>query len=279
MKIEIFENSTGFLARTRNALLSREVEYGLIYSIAERLKHNSRCYGKENPWYFAVTEGSEILSAFLRTPPYNLIFAYFSGDLDILSSPVCEFIINHYGSMPGITGEAESSKKLADTYCRLTGTDIRKTMNQRIYRLDSLNPLKLAEGRLRKAAAGDRDTLESWSRAFAQEALGKKEHESGIDEMVREGTLFVWETEKIKTMAAICRPVLHGISISLVYTPIEYRKQGYATAIVHSLCRMLLDSGYKYCTLYTDLANPVSNSIYVKIGFVPMYESIQIDFF
>jgi hypothetical protein len=33
---------------------------------------------------------------------------------------------------------------------------------------------------------------------------------------------------------------------------------------------MSLDSGKKFCTLYTDLDNPTSNSIYQKIGYKPV---------
>ena len=36
------------------------------------------------------------------------------------------------------------------------------------------------------------------------------------------------------------------------------------------LSRLLLDGGRASCTLYTDLANPTSNSIYAKIGYRPV---------
>jgi len=31
-----------------------------------------------------------------------------------------------------------------------------------------------------------------------------------------------------------------------------------------------LDEGWQFCTLFTDLANPTSNSIYQKMGYVPV---------
>jgi predicted GNAT family acetyltransferase len=33
---------------------------------------------------------------------------------------------------------------------------------------------------------------------------------------------------------------------------------------------MILDSGKKFCFLFTDQANPTSNSIYQKIGYEPV---------
>jgi hypothetical protein len=52
-----------------------------------------------------------------------------------------------------------------------------------------------------------------------------------------------------------------------VYTPAELRGRGYATACVATLSQQLLAEGYLFCTLFTDLSNPVSNHIYEKIGY------------
>jgi predicted GNAT family acetyltransferase len=73
-------------------------------------------------------------------------------------------------------------------------------------------------------------------------------------------------------MAAKTRPTINGISISFVYTPPQFRDNGYATACVAKLTQTLLSSGYKFCALYTDLTNPTSNSIYKKIGYNPIQD-------
>jgi uncharacterized protein len=48
------------------------------------------------------------------------------------------------------------------------------------------------------------------------------------------------------------------------------RNRGYAASCVATLTKLMLDSGKKFCCLYTDLANPTSNSIYQKIGYQPI---------
>ncbi|HEY96946.1 MAG TPA: GNAT family N-acetyltransferase, partial [Dehalococcoidia bacterium] len=63
-----------------------------------------------------------------------------------------------------------------------------------------------------------------------------------------------------------------------VYTPPEHRRKGYATACVAGVCREILKSGYDFCTLYTDLSNPTSNSIYMKIGFRPVCDNVEYAF-
>ena len=40
----------------------------------------------------------------------------------------------------------------------------------------------------------------------------------------------------------------------------------------------LLGSGYQFCMLYADLANPVSNYIYKKIGFREICDSVEYSF-
>jgi predicted GNAT family acetyltransferase len=79
-------------------------------------------------------------------------------------------------------------------------------------------------------------------------------------------------------MAKKTRPSANGVVVTNVYTPPQFRNQGYATACVAALCRKLLGEGYSFCSLYTDLSNPTSNSIYTKIGFQPVQDSYMFRF-
>ncbi|OLE96488.1 MAG: hypothetical protein AUG75_19875 [Cyanobacteria bacterium 13_1_20CM_4_61_6] len=65
----------------------------------------------------------------------------------------------------------------------------------------------------------------------------------------------------------------HGIRIGPVYTPPEHRGHGYASALTAHVTQQQLDGGRDYCFLYTDLANPTSNSIYTKIGYAHVCEA------
>jgi predicted GNAT family acetyltransferase len=40
---------------------------------------------------------------------------------------------------------------------------------------------------------------------------------------------------------------------------------------------MMLDRGMDFCFLFTDLSNPISNSIYAQIGYVPVTDCIMYD--
>ncbi|GGH86363.1 GNAT family N-acetyltransferase [Saccharibacillus endophyticus] len=54
--------------------------------------------------------------------------------------------------------------------------------------------------------------------------------------------------------------------INEVYTPREFRKKGYASALVSDICLRLNAEGITP-VLYADCANPDSNGVYRKIGF------------
>jgi predicted GNAT family acetyltransferase len=143
---------------------------------------------------------------------------------------------------------------------------------QRVFDLRRVQPLTFPPGQLRLAAADDFEHVVAWIRAFHEDAHIQDDLESAellARQKMQNGDLFLWvnETGEPVSMAAKARPTRHGITISLVYTPAELRGNGYATACVATLSQQLLDDGYQFCTLFTDLANPVSNYIYEKIGY------------
>ena len=53
-------------------------------------------------------------------------------------------------------------------------------------------------------------------------------------------------------MAAARGPTPHGIRIGFVYTPVEWRGRGYASACVAALSQQQLDQGKSLCFLYSE---------------------------
>jgi predicted GNAT family acetyltransferase len=125
------------------------------------------------------------------------------------------------------------------------------------------------------ATENDLALIVEWAVAFNQEALHKSDSLDArleAERRVRKQMMYIWELPdgQAVTMAGKTRPISQVMSISLVYTPPPYRGRGYASNCVAALSQHLLDEGWKKCSLVTDLANPVSNSIYQKIGYRPV---------
>jgi predicted GNAT family acetyltransferase len=139
---------------------------------------------------------------------------------------------------------------------------------------------------MRRQAAGDTELLVDWLQAFEAEAL----HSVGNGEdrarriveyrlTAERAGLMLWENDgQVVSVAGFGGETPNGIRIGPVYTPPDLRGRGYATALVAQLSSQLLAEGRRFCFLYTDLANPTSNAIYERIGYVRLCESAEIAF-
>lgn len=181
--------------------------------------------------------------------------------------------------IPGVVGPAAQAQSLAEAWARIRGCESRLACDQRIYRLTEVHWPSGVPGRARLIADGDVDIVEKWIEGFYRDAIP---WEMPPQERIRQNTIervsarmtFVWNNGGVPvSMAALSRPTARGISVNFVYTPAAHRGKGYATALVAAVSAEGLRRGSKFCALYTDLANPTSNSIYQKVGYRPVCDS------
>lgn len=76
-------------------------------------------------------------------------------------------------------------------------------------------------------------------------------------------------------LSTICGPM---VRVGPVYTPPRWRGHGYASAVTAEVSRGALVAGAEEVLLYTDLANPVSNSVYKRIGYREVEDRIVLSF-
>lgn len=63
-----------------------------------------------------------------------------------------------------------------------------------------------------------------------------------------------------------------------MWTPPDLRGTGFGTAVTAAATTAAMAAGARQVCLYTDLANPVSNAIYARIGFVQVGEESELTF-
>ncbi len=149
-------------------------------------------------------------------------------------------------------------------------------MAQRIYKLEEVNPPAGVPGTFLPAEEQHADLVTTWMQAFERESFGTEPRDfdqlhKNVGRRIRAGDWFLWQDGgEVVSMCLRTRPTRTGCSISGVYTPPELRRKGYATACVAALSQKLLDDGFSFTSLFTDLSNPTSNSIYIKIGYQPL---------
>jgi predicted GNAT family acetyltransferase len=79
-------------------------------------------------------------------------------------------------------------------------------------------------------------------------------------------------------MAAVASMVAGMVRVDPVYTPARFRGHGYGGAVTAEVSRAALAAGAKDVVLYTNPANPTSNALYQRIGYVPLTDFAVYDF-
>lgn len=285
MDVTRTDDATAFLEEAGPLLLADEARHNLILGIAGTIRDSPSRYPVRSLWL--VRDGGEVVGAALRTPPFNLILArpLAAQALAALAEAVAG------EELPGVVGSEPEVHDFAAAWSAHSGVPSRTGMRQGVYALERVEPLPAAPGSARLATADDLELLLRWWVAFGEEVFheGGPGHENA-EENVRHrlgsatGGLLLWEDEGgAVSLAGFGGPTPNGIRIGPVYTPPELRGRGYATALTAELSRRLLDGrlfegGRRFCFLYTDLANPTSNAIYERIGYVRVAESAEIVF-
>lgn len=232
-------------------------------------------------WFMATVEDSAgIRIAAIMTPPYKLtLYATNNECGDTALQCLIDGIRECGVSVPGVVTE----KGLAERFTRLfTGEAYKITCSQRLYELLRVNPEVPAIGQLRPAREGDMAFLPYWREGFRSDCFGGPFTVAADGEQARyeiaRGRLYILEDAGTPvSMAGIPRELQTLCCVGYVYTPPYFRGRGYATACVAQLSRLALER-FTRCVLYTDLANPTSNSIYQKIGYTPICDSLDIAF-
>jgi predicted GNAT family acetyltransferase len=147
-------------------------------------------------------------------------------------------------------------------------------MRMRLYALGQLLPPDPPPpGEPRTASTADRDLTLAWLDAFHDEAgpVGPRESERVVNDKLGYGGLILWEHEgRPVSLAGRNRAAAGQARIGPVYTPPELRGRGFGGAATAAVTRAALDDGAEEVVLFTDLANPTSNTLYQRLGYRPI---------
>jgi uncharacterized protein len=229
-----------------------------------------------------VTKENKIVMALFQTHPKQIILSkaaeFTSEDIHQLAALLDEKLED----IPGFIGEKDLTNRLAKEITILRNRIPYIQMNQRLYRLDDIEKKASDNGKLIKMEKVNLPLIKEFVYQFCidiNEPMSKEDAEVKAKDLIERGRVFGWEVDgEIVSMANASRPTKTNITVNFVYTPISERKKGYASSCVSALTELLLNSGYKTTSLYTDLDNPTSNKIYMEIGYKPLIDSIVIHF-
>lgn len=269
-----------FALKAEPILTDREDVYSLFFGVLQAIKAGRY----DNPFMATIEEDSEVLALIQMTPPHplNLIIVdekRLEEIIDVLIKKIVELEIE----MTSVISLKSWAYRFAEKWQVQTGMGHHLLMDQGLYRLDEVNEaLQQSPGSWRLADKEDCLLIEGWFTIFEEDTglpiTPKEDVKKRVAAFVSGREVFLWEHDgKVVSMMKKSRPTQHGVTVSLVFTPHEERKKGYARTMV-AACSTELLKNYDFCVLYTDLMNPTSNKIYREIGYERIADSVQLGF-
>jgi predicted GNAT family acetyltransferase len=273
MDIKIaFSDDPTWVSNTAGAFLaSHPVLHNLILTLLR-----ARAAKSEPGRYWVAMDGSKAVGVTLQSP------VSYPAHLTPMESSIAAALVNAIAeagvALPGVIGDAATAAVFAGQWTERCKSAATPFQGSRLYELMEMGKSPAVAGQLRQALAKDRKVIIDWTRAFQRE-IGEPDDDTEIrvDQALAVRQLWLWENNEAVSMAMSREPVESVVRISGVYTPVGSRGCGYAEACVHALSKQFRDAGYR-CILYTDLANPTSNSIYRRIGYRAVAEVLRYRF-
>ncbi len=279
MDVERFRTVDAFVARSHAFLSRDEAEHNLLLGLMGRLAHDPGFYGDPDLCLAVVSSRGAVAGVALQTPPHNLALSRFADETGVAA--LAAALRADGRTFPGVVGPVSPAGRFAERWAALAGVEAGVEVEQRIYEATHAVAPAGVPGAFRPYRSDDRSLVLAWAGAFMGEALPAAPPADASGFLARRlaepsGGIVLWEDGgRPVSFAGYGGETPDGIRIGPVYTPPELRRVGYATALVAELTRRLLADGRRFCFLYTDLANPTSNSIYQRIGYRPVADVTQ----
>jgi predicted GNAT family acetyltransferase len=284
MKVQLIDSAAAFLDLTAERRSADPLRTNVIGSVAVSVK-SGRSHYDEYRWW-VVTDDDAVVAMAMRTSPFAMVLAPMSSDA---ASLLGEAVGRLDDDLPGLSGSREVVDEFLKGYRALGSRGSQRASrigrDDLMYELDTLTT-PIVEGHGRRAHHHEVESLAAMFTQFVDEVelspLSLADARDGVAKAVNEGSLFCWEHNGEIVSLAGHAPVVHaGASmvgrVGPVYTPPNFRRHGYASAITAMVTRHLVSRGARVM-LFTDASNPTSNAIYQALGYRLIDELVDVRF-
>jgi len=219
-------------------------------------------------WWSDTT--GRVTGAVSHTPPYAVLFDVVPPEAYV---SLVEGLMDRRGVVPGVNAPVDQAVVFAAVAASRTGTRPVLRHATRLFRCDRLRrPDPMPAGGVCEPDDDDLDLLVAWTRDFERET-----HTPPTQVERAVALRKAWDGYRIwcdpagrpVSLVGASLPAAGVCRIGPVYTPPGERGRGYAAAATWAMTRDRLDAGLRV-VLFTDLANPTSNALYPRLGYVPV---------
>ena len=286
--LEFTASAASFLRQVGGYLIEHPVVENVVATVADRAVRDDAegVVRPSRPWWFAaVRTGGEVVGVAMRTAP-GPEYAIWVGRLPKDAAvQLAEAVVGRGETVRMVTGCQDPARTFAEQVAMSRSKLVRVGERTRLFELAELEAPVGVSGSLRPTTEDDLDVVHGWREVFlaaAEEQAGRPVMSRPAMDVedtrrrIRDHRLWVWEDGGQPVHLTGASPPSAGVArIAPVYTPKPFRGHGYAMAAVSAVSQLFLDHGARVC-LFTDLANPVSNKIYQRIGYRPVVDMAQL---
>ncbi|MFD3543024.1 GNAT family N-acetyltransferase [Streptomyces sp. NPDC058662] len=264
-----------YLTAAGPAVAAQPVVNTVLLTTADALERRGpHAFGAADPFFgwWTAPDGT-VAAGLLCTPPHPLLLgALPAGAVRALADALATEPL--LAGVSGFNARRPDADALAGAWTRpaRVGEEIR------LYRLAApVAPDPVPAGSARTAAEADLPLLLEWMAAFHQEAGGAgRASEAALRDRLSYGGLVLWEHGGAPvSLASFSRPIGSAARVGPVYTPPGLRGRGYAGGVTHAAGAAAYAAGASEVLLFTDLANPTSNRLYLRLGYTPVEDRAE----
>ncbi|MHB8296708.1 MAG: GNAT family N-acetyltransferase [Acidimicrobiales bacterium] len=284
MRCRVYQSGRQFLTAAEAFLRFDPFSANVIAVVATRVAESAEP-GGDNLW--ATVEGSagNVVGTAMHTPPHHLFVSRMPGEA---ATELAATLAGAGRELPGVNGAVASTTAFSEAWAERTGQASTVITAMRMYRLGRLARPAGVPGQAALATSpGDVELVAGWSAAFHAEAVPHtpvEDWRAFAERRIAAGQVHLWWDGGTRdggtrdggapvALAAVSAPAASVARVGPVYTPPGSRRRGYGAAVTAEATAAALHAGAGHVILYTDLANPTSNSIYQAIGYRPDHDA------
>src|SRR5262245_12311708 len=268
-------DARAFLSRAEPWLLTREIEHGGVLQSARQARANDSRY--ERPIYWAtLEEDGRLVGCAYRTPPFKVGVTALP---DAAIAPlVTDLAATYPGNIGGFSGPDPTVSTLASAWVERRGGSWSVNTRGRLMSFSGGADDEAGKhGVLRLAGANDTALAQSWGAAASIDSgIAALDGNLCVD-LIRVKLLYFFADDRPRCMIGLLRETPDSVAIGIVYTPATFRGEGYATAAVRALGRLLDERGVKNRYLWVDPASDGAQALAAKLDCRFVYDSLDID--
>jgi predicted GNAT family acetyltransferase len=277
MDVENLPDAQSFLDATAEMRGRFPLHTNVMGSVAGGVATGLRTY--DSPFWWVVRDQGAVVAMAMRTAPFSLAVSPMD---DAAATALGRAVVAADPGNPGVFGPASVVAAVCAAV-RAVGDDRPVTEGRRdvLYEVETLRA-PTVKGSWRIAGERDYSLVLAWIRLFHLDVADPAIDTQGAMSRLRADSMYLWEVDGTPVSLAGHAPPAEseGVVVSRVgpvYTPTEQRNHGYAAAVTAAVTARLLASGARVM-LHADAANPTSNGVYQRLGYVARDEMVHVNF-